>query len=434
MNPNENENMNGEGLEKTENQYDFAPNPNKKKQKKSLQVSLPLTIVLVLLTALLTFQTTFVVLNIKHTLELTKTKAAIGKFQLLAEAYELFGEEYIYDIDADALIDQMLTAFNSQDKYSAYYTLADYLEMVQGSQGSAKGIGVYITGTATSMIVTYVMPKSPADVAGLHSGDEIIAVDGNYISDVGYNKAVDMVTGENGTQVVLKVLRGGKEMDIPVVRGDYTPYTVIHSMKTVTNEGGKSENIGYVKILQFDQITVTQFKTAMEELKNSGCEKFVFDLRDNPGGELNAVVSMLDYLLPEGPIVHILDADKNVTKVYDSDKNEVSGEMVVLTNGNTASAGELFTAALRDYEKATLIGVKTYGKGCGQSFHPLSNGGFITVTSFFYNPPYGENYDGVGIYPDIEVELPKEYKNANTLIIPFESDTQLQAAYAELTK
>lgn len=419
---NQNENLGGE-----ENGF---PTPSYTAvKKKPRTVSLPFAILLILLTALLTFQTTFVALSIKHKLELTEAKAAIGKFQLLAEAYELFGDEYIYDIDVEQLVDDMLHAFNAQDKYSAYYTLEEYLQMMAGSRGSAKGIGVYVSGTETSIVVTYVMPGAPAETAGIKAGDEIIAVNGMLVKDVGYNAAVNMVAGENGTQVMLKVLRGGQEMEIAVTRGDYTPYTVIHS---VIEE--KGEKIGYVKIIQFDSITVSQFESAVEDLKAKGCGKFIFDLRGNPGGELNAVVSMLDYLLPKGPIVHILDSDKNVTEVYESDENEVTGEMVVLTDGNTASAGELFTSALRDYEKATLIGTKTYGKGCGQSFHPLSNGGLITITSFFYNPPFGENYDGVGIYPDIEVELPDEYKNKNTLIIPQESDTQLRAALSELTK
>ena len=423
---NQNENFGGEELNTTPA---CAEETKKNKKKAPVKVSLPLTVVLILFTALLTFQATFVVLNIRHQLELTKMKAAIGKFDILLEAYELFDEEYIYNIDADTLIDKMLTSFNSQDRYSAYYTFEEYLAMLQGSQGSAKGIGVYISGTESTMTVTYVMPGSPAEAAGVLAGDEILAVDGKYLKDIGYNEAVNMVAGENGSQVVLKILRGSEEVDIPVTRGDYTPYTVIHSLM---EENG--EKIGFVKIIQFDQITVAQFKTAVEELKAAGCEKFIFDLRNNPGGELNAVVSMLDYLLPKGPIVHILNADGEVTQVYESDASEVTGEMVVLTNENTASAGELFTSALRDYEKATLIGTKTYGKGCGQSFHPLSNGGYITITSFLYNPPFGENYDGVGIYPDIEVELPEEYKNTNTLLIPQESDTQLRAAIAELTK
>ena len=434
MNPNENFNGNFEnGSEHS--RYTENAVPVRTKAKKPLTVSLPLAIVLILLTALLTFQTTFVVLNMKHTLELTKAKAKINKFDVLLEAYNIFGDEYIYDIDTDKLIDSMLTAFNAQDKYSAYYTKEDYLEMLVGSQGSAKGIGVYISGTLESITITYVMPGSPAEKAGLKGGDKIISVDGVYVKDVGYNKAVNMVAGENGTQVMLGILRDGAEMDIGVVRGDYTAYTVIHRPISVFDDNGaETEKIGYIKIIQFDQITVSQFKKAVKELRDGGCEKFIFDLRGNPGGELYSVVSILDYLLPKGPIVHILDADKNVTKVYESDANEVTGEMVVLTDENTASAGELFTSALRDYNKATLIGTKTYGKGCGQSFHPLSNGGFITVTSFYYNPPFGENYDGIGIYPDIEVELPEEYRNTNTLLIPSESDTQLSAALAELKK
>ncbi len=419
---NQNQNLGGEGNGFPAPSYTAA-------KKKPRTVSLPFAIVLILLTALLTFQTTFVSLSIKHKLELTEAKAAIGKFQLLAEAYEIFGDEYIYDIDIEKLVDDMLHAFNAQDKYSAYYTLEEYLQMMAGSRGSAKGIGVYVSGTENSITVTYVMPGAPAETAGIKAGDEIIAVNGILVKDVGYNAAVNMVSGENDTQVTLKILRGGQEMEIGVIRGDYTPYTVIHSVMEK-----KGEKIGYIKIIQFDSITVSQFESAVEDLKVKGCGKFIFDLRGNPGGELNAVVAMLDYLLPKGPIVHILDADKEVTEVYESDENEVTGEMIVLTDGNTASAGELFTAALRDYEKATLIGTKTYGKGCGQSFHPLSNGGLITVTSFFYNPPFGENYDGVGIYPDIEVELPDEYKNKNTLIIPKESDTQLSAALSELTK
>lgn len=428
MNQNENiENKNENPAPVPEVQAEQAPIITQK--KKPATVSIPMMIVLLLFTALLTFQTTFVVLKINHTLEMTKMKTALGKFSVLLEAYELFGDEYVYNIDADALIDEMLSAFNSQDRYSAYYNFEEYKEMINSSQGSAKGIGVYIAGTETTITVTYVMPGSPAERAGLKAGDSIVAVDGQKVADVGYDKAADLVSGENGTTVMLTILRGGDEMNIGVVRGDYTAYTVIHSMM---EENG--EKVGYVKMIQFDQITVTQFKAAMEELRTAGCTKFIFDLRNNPGGELNSVVSILDYLLPKGPIVHILDADKKVTQVYESDASEVAGEMVVLTNGGTASAGELFTSALRDYDKATLIGTKTYGKGCGQSFSALSNGGVISVTSFFYNPPYGENYDGVGIYPDIEVELPEEYKNTNTLIIPQGSDTQLQAALKTLTK
>lgn len=395
--------------------------------KEPRKVSLALTIVLVIFTALITFQTTYVVLSIRHTFELNKTKNQVGKFSVLLEALDFFDQNYIYDIDEDLLIDHMLFAFGGQDMYSTYYTYEEFEELIASSQGEAKGIGVYITGTNTAMTVTYVMKDSPAQKAGILAGDEIVAVDGQKVADIGYNEATNLVVGENGTAVVLTVKRNGQNIDISVIRGDYTPETVLYNCIT---EG--DEKIGYIKIIQFDQITVTQFKTAVEELKKQGCDKFVFDVRSNPGGELTAIVDILDYLLPKGPIVHILDRDMNVEHTYNSDASELKAEMVVLTNGNTASAAELFTSALRDYEKATLVGTKTYGKGCGQDHYFLSNGGVISITSFFYNPPYGENYNGEGIYPNIEVELPEEYENI--WMIPFEKDTQLQAAIEKLTK
>ncbi len=402
--------------------------PTQKAQKQPHTVSVPMTIVLVLLAMLITFQTTYVVLTVKHTLELTKTKSTVGNFSVLMEAMGYYDENYLYEIDEDTLIDHMLSAFGGQDKYSTYYTREEFMEMIASGNGNAKGVGVYVSGTTTSMVITYVMSDSPAETAGLRVNDEVLAIDGAYVSQIGYTEAVARVAGEAGTNVVLTVLRDGKEMDITVTRGEYTPETVIYSEMT---ENGKK--VGYIRIIQFDKITVSQFKTAMETLRENGCEKFVFDLRDNPGGNLDAIVEILDYLLPEGPIVHILDKNMNVLETHKSDKNEVDVEMAVLTNGNTASAAELFTSALRDYEKATLVGTKTYGKGCGQTPYMLKNGGVLYITAFFYNPPFGDNYDGEGIEPNIKKELPEEYRNKNIFMLPQEYDTQLKAALTAIT-
>lgn len=418
---NQNENIN-------EQQAANIP-PVVKPTKKPLSVSIPTLILLLVLTALITFQTTYVVLNVKHTLEITKTKAQMGEFGVLLEAYEIFGENCIYDLDGKTLSELMLSAFRAQDQYSSYYTAEEFAEMLSSSQGEAKGIGIYISGTGTTMVVNYVMENSPAASAGVKAGDEVLAIDGHLISEIGYTAATDLVLGKEGTNVVLTILRNGEKKDITVTRGKYTPQTVLYS--EIEHDG---EKIGYVKLIQFDTLTVEQFKGAVEALRASGCEKLVFDLRSNPGGELDSVVEILDYLLPEGPITHILDADKNVVEVYKSDAKCVDMPMAVITNGSTASAAELFTSALRDYEMAEIVGTKTYGKGCGQNFYRLSNGGWITITSFFYNPPFGENYDGEGIHPNIEVELPDEYKNSNLFLLPKEADTQLQAALTALTK
>jgi carboxyl-terminal processing protease len=400
---------------------------NKSKLPKT--VSLQTVIVLILITALITFQLTFVILNINHTRELDKTKDQVKDFKILLEALDFFDKNYIYDIDEKTLINHMLLAFGGQDKYSTYYTYEEYEELMASSRGEGKGIGIYITGTNTSITITYVIKNSPAERAGLLAGDRILAIDGMYIESVGYFEASKNIAGENGTTVYLTIERNGQIIEIPVVRGEYIPETVVYTEMT---EGG--EKIGFVKIVQFDYITVTQFKTAMESLMGNGCKKIIFDVRDNPGGVLGSVLEILDYLLPKGPMVHILDKDMNVIQTVTSDKNEVEAEMAVLTNENTASAAELFASAMRDYNKATLIGQKTYGKGCGQDDYVLSNGGVITITTFFYNPPFGKNYNGEGIYPNVEVELPAEYRGIDSLLIPFEKDTQLRAAIESLIK
>ncbi len=413
----------------TKNEENSSASANSKKKITELKISLLWTIFIVILAVLVTFQTTFVVLTGKHKLELNKAKETVSKFSLLLEAYELFEDNYVYDIDDENLLNYMLYAFSAEDKYSSYMTPEEFKNMQLESAGNASGIGLYVAYAEDCIRVAHVMADSPADRAGMMSGDQIVAVDGNEVSEVGYDKAVNLVAGEEGTDVRLTVVRGENTLEFAVTRGDYTPETVIFN--TIEENGYK---IGYIKILQFDQITVSQFKTAVEALRADGCEKLLFDLRDNLGGELNAIVEILDYLLPQGPIVRILDSDKKEIQVYESDKHELDMQMAVLANGNTASAAELFTSALRDYEKAEIIGEKTYGKGCGQTYERLSNGGYISITSFFYNPPFGENYDGVGIYPDIEVELPEEYKNENLFFVPYESDTQLKTAVAYLTK
>ncbi len=408
-------------------QNSVSPNVCGKKQKKQKKISLGTTVVIVLFAMLFTFQATYVSLTAKYKLELNKTKENVSELSVLLEALEMFKKDYVYDLDMDNLLNYMLASFAVEDRYSTYLSPEDYLKMILESQGNASGIGIYAAYSENAIRVAHVMKGSPAENAGLAYGDLIVSVGGQRVADVGYNDAVDLIG--QGSVVSLVVERNGEPLDISVTKGAYTPETVIAS---VIEENG--EKIGYIRILQFDQVTVSQFKNAVKTLSEGGCEKLIFDLRGNPGGELTAIVEILDYLLPEGPIVHMLDADKNEIEVYKSDKSEVDMPMVVLTNGSTASAAELFTAALRDYDKAVLVGEKTYGKGCGQTYERLSNGGYISITTFFYDPPFGDNYDGIGIYPNIEVALPEEYKNENLFFIPYESDTQLKAAVAYLTK
>ena len=163
-------------------------------------------------------------------------------------------------------------------------------------------------------------------------------------------------------------------------------------------------------------------------------KKLIFDVRYNPGGDLRSIVSILDYLLPEGPIVRITDKDGNVVETYESDADSLDLPMCVLTNGSTASAAELFTSALKDYKKATVVGTNTYGKGTVQTVIGLPDGSGIGISYRLYNPPFSDNYEGVGIAPDYEVEPDKSLEGKNIYKITDSEDNQLQKAVEILTK
>ena len=169
------------------------------------------------------------------------------------------------------------------------------------------------------------------------------------------------------------------------------------------------------------------------ELMDAGASKFIIDLRNNPGGDRDAIISVLDYILPEGPLFRLKQSDGSVQITDWSDKNCIDNEFVVLVNGSTASAAELFTAAMRDYDRAKIIGTTTYGKGSMQTFYRLSDGSVFKTTSDLYYPPYSDNYDGVGIEPDYTVELDEALTGMNPYKIPDADDNQLAAAYDVLT-
>jgi carboxyl-terminal processing protease len=194
-------------------------------------------------------------------------------------------------------------------------------------------------------------------------------------------------------------------------------------------------DIAFIRITEFNENTPNEFKKEIEKAIKEKPKGIIFDVRNNPGGLLDSVVSVLDSLVPKGTIVTLNykeglldDKGKPIQpNVYSSDEKEVALPMAVLINENTASAGELFTSTLRDFKKAKLIGEKTYGKGVGQQTFNLGDETALRLTTFTYTPPSGENYDGKGILPDFEVALPRELEN-NIYALTFENDVQLQKA------
>ncbi len=402
-----------------------VPQPQKK-QRGPIRVSLGVCVLCVLLAGLMVFMGTYITVSLEAERAINAAYGDAAKYDKLLEVAELYEKYYYYDVDEKTEGDKLASMYGLAigDRYTSYYTPKEWSDSYNASMGNAIGIGVYVVMNEDSQIlIARVMKDTPAAKAGLREGDIITAVDGNEVLTVGYEAAVDLVLGEIGTTVSFDVLRGAEKLKIDVTRGLYDPQTVFAETVTVENN-----LYGYIHIIQFEGTTPKQFKSAVEALLEAGAKGLIFDVRDNPGGDLNAIVEILDYLLPEGPIVHIVETDESQNKTYSSDAKEIDLPMVVLANGNTASAAELFTSALKDYEKAEIVGKKTYGKGCGQEGMVLSDGSVVFLTTFLYNPPFSENYDGIGIIPNHEVALDIEWSAMNLMLVPHDKDAQLQKA------
>ena len=285
------------------------------------------------------------------------------------------------------------------------------------------GIGITVKyNSQTSVLkVIEVNSNSPADSAGIKIGDVIVKISDKSVSDLSYDDAVSLLKGETGTVIDLVVLRDEKEIEKSVTISQYITSSV--KSKILYN------NIGYLSISEFTNTTFDDFKSAMKKLAEDGANKYIFDMRNNVGGNLTAVVNILDYILPEGKLVSLKNKTGDET-VYESDASKLENEFVVLINGSTYSGGELFAAAVRDFKAGKLIGETTYGKGYAQEFIPLSVGALYLSTKLYY-PPNGENYEGIGVSPDVVVALDDQLEQ-RFYELKTEEDTQLVAALNQL--
>ena len=343
----------------------------------------------------------------------------------LAELSEYVDENYYQETDEDTLMDGALKGYVAGlgDPYSVFLTEDEYGGWKEKESGTAVGIGVTVQSAEEGLYIVEVTSGSPAETAGIQAGDTITAVDGELVTDLGYNEAVAHVKGEIGTDVVLTVLREGEELEITVTRGEIV---------TISAEGQMLDgNIGYVHISAFRENTFDQYSKVLNEILEAGAEGIIFDVRNNGGGLLSALEDVLDPLLPEGNIAIASYGDGTVKTIVESDSEELDIPMIVLVNGGTASAGELFAASLRDFGKASLVGETTFGKGIMQDTRTVA-GGAVTLTVAAYQTVKGECYHEIGVTPDTEIILPEEYvvdfKNPDT-----KGDVQLAEAYETIT-
>ena len=366
--------------------------------------------------------------------EETTSKATYGKYkpkseQLTDEVIEkidtlmqVIDYYYLYDYDKDEMVDAIYKAVMSSlgDPYTVYYTADEFNAFMESSSGSYCGIGVVVQQNMQTGLVTAVRPYEdcPGYEAGIRPGDLILAVDGTEITGMDLNTAVALIKGEEGTSVTITLQRDEEVFDVEVTRRQIDVKTVNYRMM--------DDNIGYIQIEEFDEVTSDQFSQALDSLIEQGMEALVIDIRNNPGGVLDTVVAMLDELLPEGTIVSVKDRNGTAQEYTSDADTKLTVPLTVLINGNSASASEIFAGAIKDYGVGTLVGTTTYGKGIVQTAFSLSDGTGVKITIEDYYLPSGKSIHKVGVDPDVEIDLPDELKTYVT--IPEDEDVQLQKA------
>lgn len=325
-------------------------------------------------------------------------EALITKLQLLEDYIDrMFYLDEVSSEDLQTGIYKgLMEALN--DPYSVYYSAEELSSFMQQTEGIYFGIGAYMqmdqeTGLP---LITNLIPGSPAEDSELRPGDLVYQVDGEPVQGLSLDEAVAMIKGPENTQVTLTVVRENAEdfLDITLTRRRVETPTVTVEML--------DNGMAYIQITEFDDVSVDQFTEALAVAKGSGMKGMILDLRGNPGGSLDAVVQMCRMILPEGMIVYTENKSGEREEFTCDGKHELQVPLVVLVDGNSASAAEIMAGAIKDHGLGTLVGTTTFGKGIVQQVKPLGDGSAIKITISAYYTPNGSNIHGIGIAPDVE--------------------------------
>ena len=380
--------------------------------------------------------------NQNGSLDVNRITKKITTLQQIIDKY------YLFDEDTTQVEDWIYKGmmFGLNDPYTTYYTAEEYQKLNEDTEGEYHGIGVMISQNRGTGLITVikVFKDTPAAEAGMRPGDILYKVGDMEVTGMDMDILVkDYIKGKDGSEVELTVFRQdeGEYVDLKMERRNVTVQTVEYQMM--------EDSVGYIAVSQFDVVTADRFKAAVNDLEKQGMKKLVVDLRNNPGGVLGTVVDMLDYILPddltiEGDkdlvrtnpeatlLVYMADKNGKGEQEYASDGHSLDIPMAVLVNGESASASEVFTGAMKDYGRATIVGTKTFGKGIVQNLIPLDNGTAIKMTTAHYYTPSGFDLHGKGIEPDVEVELKEELRNQITVDV--KEDNQIEAALKALNQ
>ncbi len=365
-------------------------------------------------------------INGRYSLSFEKSNVSRSSVQKFNEARSILQNSFYEEIDTNKLLEGAISgmADSLKDPYTVYYNkeqMKSFTDMQRNTENEYVGVGLPIILDKNG-IITVLEPfdDSPAEAAGIRQGDKILKIDGKDITGIRDEALVaNMIKGPENTSTVLTILRQSENstFDVTVVRKKIKAKLNIRSEML-------DNNIAYIKIKLFDENISKNFISQLDKLVEQGAKSLIIDVRDNPGGLYNEVVSLADRILPKGTIVYT--EDRQGEKSYQkSDDTQLDIPIVVLTNGNSASASEILAGAIKDMKKGILIGTKTFGKGLVQTTYSFDDGTGIKVTIARYFTPSGVCIHGEGIKPDIEINLPEKYKDTPASAIPREDDLQL---------
>ncbi len=307
------------------------------------------------------------------------------------------------------------------DEYTEYIPASKMKDYTENITGSFVGVGIYMVADEESdrVLVYYPIPGSPAEKAGIKSGDLIISVDDVEYTAKDFDRIASFIKGKAGTKVKLIIEREGQRIPYELIREKITTNPITAKML----EG----NIGYLKVPSFDEDTAKSFKEKVQELQNQGAQKLIIDLRNNGGGIVDEAVDIADMLLEKGKtIISTVNNKDKKTVTYSKNDPTITMPVIVLVNENSASASEILACSLQDNERAKLVGTKTYGKGIIQTLLSLTDGSGLKITTEQYYTPKETSIHKEGIKPDEEVKLPDTVKSIYSL--EESEDTQLKKA------
>ena len=331
---------------------------------------------------------------------------------------------YVEDFD-ESLVEEMLYSgmvAGVGDRYTYYLPKENLDQYMENANGNFDGVGIEVyLNQENEVVISHVMEGQPAEEAGLKEDDIIVGVDGEDMRGKMVSDVAAKIRGKAGTEVTIEVLR--KSVDKTLEFTMERKVVEVESVKSRMMQG----DIGYISISGFKENTYDQFKTALSGLQEQGMKGLVLDIRNNPGGLVKSVYQIGEELLPEGTMVYTLDKKEKRSDLK-CDTEYLDIPLVVLVNENSASAAEILSGAVKDTERGTLVGVQTFGKGLVQRLFTLPDGSGLNVTIQKYYTPNGTSIHGVGVAPDVTVELPEAYQNTSLGMISEGQDSQLQKA------